>query len=56
MAKSKAAKPTNKQPTKLAKTKRQEFELLNADFDIHIADFLGKHCKCYFSPLWYRAD
>jgi hypothetical protein len=38
-----------------AATKRREFEILNADFDVHIADFLGKTCKCYFSPLWFRA-
>lgn len=39
-----------------AATKRRVFEILNADFDIHIADFLGKTCKCYFSPLWFRAS
>jgi hypothetical protein len=38
-----------------AKTKRREFEILHADFDIHIADFLGQTGRCYFSPLWYRA-
>lgn len=39
-----------------AKTKRREYDITNADFDIHIADFLGQIGKCYFSPLWFRAS
>jgi hypothetical protein len=36
--------------------KRREIEILHADFDVHIADFLGKTCRCYFSPLGLRVS
>lgn len=35
--------------------KSASFPVSDADFDIKIADYLGRLGRCFFSPLWFRS-